>query len=154
MTIDERIRNHVCCFCEGELEHAEGQNPDTWGNNPSNACTHEKARCCNHCNENIVIPVRVITAQIIDSALSDEAEEKSNAELSLHRMIEAAGNLASIFHPDDSVFDDDVKYIQQQVLKAFTKATAEMISTDNDISQEEAEISVLRMLIYDQAGID
>ena len=66
MTMDERIKNHVCCFCEGDLEHYDGQDPELWGNNPDNACSWENARCCNSCNENIVIPVRILTSRIIE----------------------------------------------------------------------------------------
>ena len=65
MTMEERIKNHVCCFCESELEHTEGQNPETWGNNPDNACSWEDARCCNSCNWKIVLPVREFTSRII-----------------------------------------------------------------------------------------
>lgn len=72
MTIEERIKNHICCFCEGELEHTEGQEPDTWGNNPDNACTWEGARCCNYCNSSIVIPVRMFTSDRIDDRLNEE----------------------------------------------------------------------------------
>lgn len=66
MTIEERIKNHVCCFCEGELEHHDGQDPELWGNNPDNACSVEGARCCDRCNELIVIPVRKYTFALID----------------------------------------------------------------------------------------
>ena len=70
MTLRERIDNHVCCFCESELEHYEGQDPMLWGNNPDNACPWEEARCCNYCNANIVIPVRLYTAQLIKQVVS------------------------------------------------------------------------------------
>ena len=79
MTIQERIKNHVCCFCEGELEHREGQDPAIWGNNPDNACSFEGARCCAYCNREIVIPIRNVSNQTIVNALerkeSIEAEE-------------------------------------------------------------------------------
>ena len=69
MTIKERIANHVCCFCEGPLKHYKGQNPETWGNNPDNACSIEGARCCSRCNQLIVLPVRGFTSEIIHEVL-------------------------------------------------------------------------------------
>ncbi len=150
MTMEERIKNHVCCFCEGELEHTEGQKPETWGNDPSNACTHEKARCCNHCNESIVIPVRVITAQIIDSAFSDE--EVNQTATALEKLGDAAEDLASIFHPDDPVFDEDVKFIKRSVLDALISAIAGKVSADTGMTVEDAKESVLKRITYDLTG--
>lgn len=72
MNMRERIDSRVCCFCESELEHDEGQDPMTWGNNPVNACVWEEARCCNYCNEHIVIPVRLFTEQMIIKAVSEK----------------------------------------------------------------------------------
>ena len=69
MTIDERIANHVCCFCESELEHFGLDDPDMWGHNPDNACSIEDARCCSSCNARIVIPVRNYTNELIKSVL-------------------------------------------------------------------------------------
>lgn len=69
MTVEETIRKHVCCFCEGELEHYPGQDPSMWGHNPDNACSIEDARCCKRCNSRIVMPVRMMTNQIIEKAL-------------------------------------------------------------------------------------
>lgn len=81
MTMEERIKNHVCCFCEGELEHMEGQAPETWGNNPDNACTTEGARCCDSCNSTIVIPVRLYTFNAIESALFMKHNEEQMGEI-------------------------------------------------------------------------
>ena len=75
MTIEERIQKNVCCFCEGELDHVDGQTPETWGNNPDNACSVENARCCDECNRSIVIPVRICTNRIIEGALSERGIE-------------------------------------------------------------------------------
>jgi hypothetical protein len=69
MTVEERIAKHVCCFCEGKLEHYRGQDPETWGHNPDNACSIEKARCCSRCNSLIVMPVRIYTMEIITEVL-------------------------------------------------------------------------------------
>lgn len=71
MTVDERIKKHVCCFCEGKLEHYKGQDPDTWGNNPDNACSIPNARCCKRCDVLIVQPVRMGTWQIIKKVLGE-----------------------------------------------------------------------------------
>ena len=43
-----------CCFCGKEL----GQ----WGNSPYPACTKSGAQCCDECNMNIVIPLRILRA--------------------------------------------------------------------------------------------
>ncbi len=72
MTIEERISNHVCVFCESTLEHYEWQDPEIWGNNPDNACSIPGARCCNRCNRLIVRPVRQITSDIIEEVLSKD----------------------------------------------------------------------------------
>ena len=66
MTIEERIAKNVCCFCESELEHYPGQDPACWGNNPDNACSIEDAKCCNRCNQLIVMPVREFTMALIE----------------------------------------------------------------------------------------
>ena len=70
MTVEETIRKHVCCFCEGELEHYPGQDPSMWGHNPDNACSIEDARCCGSCNARIVMPVRAYTSYVIGEVLS------------------------------------------------------------------------------------
>lgn len=72
MTIEERINNHVCCFCESALEHIEGQSPEIWGYDPDNACTIKNARCCSRCNQLIVLPVRKYTSQLIESVLGNK----------------------------------------------------------------------------------
>lgn len=72
MTMQERINKKVCCFCERELEHLKGQDPETWGNNPDNACSWKGARCCNACNCSIVIPVRLFTNNLINKVLSEQ----------------------------------------------------------------------------------
>ena len=72
MTMEERISNHVCCFCEGELEHYPGQDPIIWGNNPDNACSWQGARCCSRCDRLIVWPVRGYTDNLIRKVLSEQ----------------------------------------------------------------------------------
>ena len=57
MTIEERIKNHVCCFCGAELPYVD-KNGVRWGNNPDPACKIEYAECCDRCDWNIVIPSR------------------------------------------------------------------------------------------------
>lgn len=65
MTIQERINKGVCCFCEGEL----GQ---TGGNNPDPACTIKDARCCDYCDETIVLPARISIDQLIKKAVAEK----------------------------------------------------------------------------------
>lgn len=65
MTIQERIANHVCCFCEGEL----GQ---TGGNNPDPACTMKDARCCDYCDEAIVMHARFNISKLIEIAVAEK----------------------------------------------------------------------------------
>lgn len=45
-------KNPICCFCGKECENK-------YGNNPYPANKNESARCCNVCNDTIVIPVRI-----------------------------------------------------------------------------------------------
>lgn len=42
-----------CCIC--------GDKFYGWGNNPAPVNIREGARCCNECNENVVIPARIIS---------------------------------------------------------------------------------------------
>ena len=44
-------RFHVCCFC--------GTIFAGYGNNPYPADKSEDARCCDYCNDTIVIPARI-----------------------------------------------------------------------------------------------
>ena len=41
-----------CCICNKEIE-------DKWGNNPYPVSKNQKDRCCNKCNETVVIPERI-----------------------------------------------------------------------------------------------
>lgn len=101
MTITERIKNHVCCFCEGELEHMEGQDPEIWGNNPDNACSYEGARCCAYCNREIVLPVRNITHQTITKSLEHKETVKAE-EIMLKD--ELSENGYSLFIANDGTY--------------------------------------------------
>ena len=123
MTMEERIKNHVCCFCEGELEHAEGQDPDTWGNNPDNACNLEGARCCNHCKDAIVIPVRLSTAKIIEMA--NDAETGNKMKEALRKMEMAVIDAADTFFNGDYVFSAaDAFRIKNLTIKGFLSVLA------------------------------
>lgn len=42
-----------CCFC--------GRTFYGWGNNPAPVNNDEEARCCNECNNDVVIPARLIS---------------------------------------------------------------------------------------------
>lgn len=41
-----------CCICGKEIK-------DNWGNNPYPVSKNQEDRCCNECNETVVIPERV-----------------------------------------------------------------------------------------------
>lgn len=41
----------ICCFC--------GRAFKDWGNNPAPVNNDPKARCCDDCNSNIVVPARI-----------------------------------------------------------------------------------------------
>lgn len=99
MNIQDRIKNHVCCFCEAELPFFE---PDgtPWGHNPRPACTEEDAECCDYCSWNIVVPARAygLTAEEIDELVisvvankTDEAVKEFNGfhETMVARMMAA-----------------------------------------------------------------
>lgn len=49
------MKNPICCICGKECENE-------WGNNPWPINNDENARCCNKCNDEIVIPQRIINA--------------------------------------------------------------------------------------------
>lgn len=53
-----------CCFC--------GKSVGKWGNNPFPACTIKDAECCDDCNFNIVLPLRIMMAT------ASNKEEKKN----------------------------------------------------------------------------
>lgn len=58
-------RNPICCLCGTECE-------DKWGNNPwplSDPEGGDNERCCNVCNQDIVIPARI---KMINERNSDE----------------------------------------------------------------------------------
>lgn len=50
--MEEENKNPICCFCGNHCE-------DEFGNNPYPANNEEDARCCNDCNETVVIPARI-----------------------------------------------------------------------------------------------
>ena len=47
---------YICCFC--------GRAFKGWGNNPAPVNKDEKARCCDDCNSNIIIPARLYLMQL------------------------------------------------------------------------------------------
>ena len=49
------MKNPICCICGKECENE-------WGNNPWPINNDGNARCCNKCNNEIVIPQRIINA--------------------------------------------------------------------------------------------
>lgn len=49
---DKSKKKYKCCFC--------GNMCDGWGNNPAPLKEDGKNRCCDLCNKDIVVPVRVI----------------------------------------------------------------------------------------------
>ena len=46
------MESYVCCFC--------GKTFNDWGNNPYPACKDENARCCDDCNNEVVLPARIL----------------------------------------------------------------------------------------------
>ena len=42
---------HICCIC--------GEEFTGWGNNPSPVNDDENARCCDICNDTVVVPARI-----------------------------------------------------------------------------------------------
>lgn len=49
---EEVVENPTCCFCGNPCENR-------WGNNPWPISKRESDRCCNVCNDTIVIPERL-----------------------------------------------------------------------------------------------
>lgn len=92
MNIQDRIKNHVCCFCGGELKHYEWQDPSIWGNNPDPACTIDEARCCDYCDWHIVIPARapgLTAAEIDELVISVVANMTDEAVKEFHESMES-----------------------------------------------------------------
>lgn len=57
--LEEELANEAdaqerCCIC--------GEKFEGWGNNPWPVVKAENARCCDKCNEEIVIPRRILDA--------------------------------------------------------------------------------------------
>lgn len=46
------METFICCLC--------GKETTGWGNNPSPVVDKEGAKCCNYCNNRIVIPTRIL----------------------------------------------------------------------------------------------
>ena len=46
------MEKKICCICGKEFEG--------WGNNPYPVVKDEDARCCDECNDEVVIPARII----------------------------------------------------------------------------------------------
>lgn len=56
---DNKKKEHVCCFCGRPYK---GYGNSTWGCWPREeemSGMGERMRCCNDCNERVVIPVRI-----------------------------------------------------------------------------------------------
>lgn len=50
----EEKKNPICCICGNECENE-------FGNNPWPVNNDEDARCCNVCNDTVVVPERIAT---------------------------------------------------------------------------------------------
>ena len=48
----ENTKNPVCCICGCECENK-------YGNNPWPVVKDENAKCCNHCDQTVVLPERI-----------------------------------------------------------------------------------------------
>ena len=55
--IDEGTSEWTCCICENNFADGYGNNPDDYSGKPSEYAWG--ARCCNSCNNTIVIPNRI-----------------------------------------------------------------------------------------------
>lgn len=61
-TVFQKADLTTCVLCGKPNEpwpHAEGEEPRGWGNNPEPVADYEAGRCCNQCNAEKVIPVRM-----------------------------------------------------------------------------------------------
>ena len=67
--INEAMEKHesTCCFCGSPLEPWPGNN-DCYGNNPAPADNRTGKRCCDVCNDTIVIPARLYISELIKEA--------------------------------------------------------------------------------------
>ena len=55
--VDEGTSEWTCCICENNFADGYGNNPDDYSGKPSEYAWG--ARCCNSCNNRIVIPNRI-----------------------------------------------------------------------------------------------
>ena len=50
-TINSNPKNYICCICNCEFTG--------YGNNPQPISQNPKDRCCDNCNQTVVIPERI-----------------------------------------------------------------------------------------------
>ena len=50
-TINTNLKNYICCICHCEFSD--------YGNNPQPISQNPKDRCCDNCNQTVVIPERI-----------------------------------------------------------------------------------------------
>lgn len=48
-----------CCFCQKMLPAQAGISERFWGNNPEPLKHDDVNRCCDDCNDSLVIPARI-----------------------------------------------------------------------------------------------
>lgn len=66
-------KNPICCICGCECENE-------WGNNPYPIVKDEDARCCDHCDQTVVIPERI--RQFVDAKRREAKTEKISMRIS------------------------------------------------------------------------
>ena len=57
---DELVEVHKCVLCNGDIEHQKTPDGQVYWNRGHNAEPIAKGNCCGTCNENTVIPVRML----------------------------------------------------------------------------------------------
>lgn len=74
---------------------------------------------------------------------------ENKTKKALKDMVQAVRDMADLFHPDDHAFDNDIKYIQRQVLEAFILSVAEMMVVDTDMALEDAKTAILFRIAFE-----
>lgn len=78
---------------------------------------------------------------------------ENETKKALKNMMEAVRYIANLFLLADHDFEEDVSYIQRQMLEAFVLLIAEMNREETDMSMKDATISLLYGIVYELSEI-
>ena len=75
----------------------------------------------------------------------------SRTKTAMKNIAQVVRETADLFLPDDHAIDyeEDIKYIQRQVLEAFILSVAEMMVVDTDMALEDAKTAILFRIAFE-----